>query len=63
MQKYIIEGNKLTMFCGTEARGDACFNREFNSDFAIGTGNRFLVNQVVHCGSKNTNCLKSKRFY
>ena len=53
MQKYIIEGKKLSMFCDMEARGDACFNREFNKDFAIGGGNRFLVNNVIHCKSKN----------
>ncbi len=62
MQKYMVEGNKLSMLCDMEARGDACFNREFNQDFGIGSGNRFLVNKVIHCKSKNKNCVQAKRF-
>ena len=62
MQKYIIEGNKLSMYCDMEARGDACFNREFNKDFAVGGGNRFLVNNVIHCKSKNKSCIHSRSF-
>ena len=40
----MIEGKKLSFLCDVEARGEACYNREFNPDFAIGKGSRYLVN-------------------